>query len=241
MGVHTETMQSDQSAGRPGPNLDWRQTLCGAVLMLQGAYRLVLLFATPSLIGRHPVLLEALRGSTSSLVAGGAFASIGRASLVLALLAPLPTLMMSDPFVWWAGRLWGPEVVELVAGRGAMRRRGTQRAMRLIERGGSWAVLLAPMLPVPSVIIYAAAGWTGMRLRRFLVLDLIGTFAWVAVFVSLGYALGRSAVNVAHAITHDSLLITIGLVVATMLVGIWRGARATPPLSAEEEQSEPEA
>jgi membrane-associated protein len=211
--------------GRPEFRLDRRQAVCAGILMLQGAFRLVLLFATPSLIGSHPLLLEALRGSTSSLVAGGAFASIGRASLVLALLVPLPTLMMSDPFVWWAGRLWGPEIIDLLAGRGAMQRRGTQRAMRLIERARSWAVVLAPVLPVPSVVIYAAAGWTGMRLRWFLLLDLIGTFGWVVAFVTLGYELGRSAVNIAHAITHYSLLITIGLVVTSVAVAVWRGSR----------------
>jgi membrane-associated protein len=230
-------VQPEPTGPRSPPALDRRQILCAGILILQGAYRLVLLFATPSLIGRHPLLLEALRGSTSSLVAGGAFARIGRASIVLALLVPLPTLMMSDPFVWWAGRLWGPEVIELVAGRGASQRRGTRRAMRLIERARSWAVALAPILPVPSVIIYAAAGWTGMRLRRFLVLDLIGTFGWVALIVGLGYALGHSAVNVAHAITHYSLLITIGLVVVSVAVGVWRGFRTEPaPTSPAEDQ-----
>lgn len=217
--------------------MDRRQVLCAGILILQGAYRLVLLFATPSLIGSHPLLVEGLRGSTSTLVAGGAFASIGRTSLLLALLLPLPTLMMSDPFVWWAGRLWGPEVVDLLAGRGAAQRRGVQIAMRLIERARSWAVVLAPFLPVPSIIIYAAAGWTGMRLRWFLLLDVIGTFGWIALMVGLGYALGHSAVNIAHDITHYSLLITIGLVVACVLVGVWRGWRA-PATPANEPPSD---
>ncbi|HLI58064.1 MAG TPA: VTT domain-containing protein [Solirubrobacteraceae bacterium] len=223
---------------RPELRLDRRQAVCAGILTLQGAFRLALLFATPSLIGRHPLLLEALRGSTSSLVAGGAFASIGRASLALALLVPLPTLMMSDPVVWWAGRLWGPSVIDLIAGQGATQRRGTRRAMRLIERARSWAVVLAPVLPVPSVVIYAAAGWTGMRLRRFLVLDLIGTFGWVVAFVTLGYALGRSAVNVAHAITHYSLLITIGLVVASIAVAVWRARRVPTAPEAPERSSD---
>jgi membrane-associated protein len=217
--------------------MDRRQVLCAGILILQGAYRLVLLFATPSLIGSHPLLVEGLRGSTSTLVAGGAFASIGRTSLLLALLLPLPTLMMSDPFVWWAGRLWGPEVVDLLAGRGAAQRRGVQIAMRLIERARSWAVVLAPFLPVPSIIIYAAAGWTGMRLRWFLLLDVIGTFGWIALMVGLGYALGHSAVNIAHDITHYSLLITIGLVVCCVLVGAWRGWRA-PAVPADEPPSD---
>jgi membrane-associated protein len=216
----------------PQPNLDpaqrRRQVICGSVLVAVGVYRLVLLFSTPSLIGSHPVLLEALRGSTASLITGGAFAKVGRASLVVALLVPGPTLMMSDPFVWWAGRLWGPEVIELIAGRGASERRGTQRALRYIERGRSWAIVLAPVLPVPSVIIYAAAGWTGMRLRWFIALDLLGTFSWVALLVGLGYALGRPAVHVAHAITHYSLLITLGLVAVSVVIAVWRTSRTGP-------------
>jgi membrane-associated protein len=216
----------------PQPNLDpaqrRRQVICGSVLVAVGVYRLVLLFSTPSLIGSHPVLLEALRGSTASLITGGAFAKVGRASLVVALLVPLPTLMMSDPFVWWAGRLWGPEAIELIAGRGASERRGTQRALRYIERGRSWAIVLAPVLPVPSVIIYAAAGWTGMRLRWFIALDLLGTFSWVALLVGLGYALGRPAVHVAHAITHYSLLITLGLVAVSVVIAVWRTSRTGP-------------
>jgi membrane-associated protein len=216
----------------PQPNLDpaqrRRQVICGSVLVAVGVYRLVLLFSTPSLIGSHPVLLEALRGSTASLITGGAFAKVGRASLVVALLVPVPTLMMSDPFVWWAGRLWGPEAIELIAGRGASERRGTQRALRYIERGRSWAIVLAPVLPVPSVIIYAAAGWTGMRLRWFIALDLLGTFSWVALLVGLGYALGRPAVHVAHAITHYSLLITLGLVAVSVVIAVWRTSRAGP-------------
>lgn len=218
----------------PNPALDWNRSraICAAVLIAQGIFRLILLFATPSLIGSDPVLLEALRGSTSSLVAGGAFARVGHASLVLALLVPLPTLMMSDPFVWWAGRLWGPGVIELLAGQGAQQRRWIRFTMRLVERLRSWAVLFAPILPVPSVVIYAAAGWTGMRLRQFLVLDVLGTALWIGLIVGLGYALGHPAVHVAHEISHYSLLITIGLVVVTILIAVWRTPRGVP-------QSEP--
>jgi membrane protein DedA with SNARE-associated domain len=104
--------------------------------------------------------------------------------------------------------------------------------MHLIERARSWAVALAPVLPIPSIIIYAAAGWTGMRLRWFLLLDLIGNLGWVALIVGLGYAIGQSAVNVAHNITHYSLLITIGLVVVCVAVAVWRASR--PPLKDEQ-------
>ena len=200
-----------------------RRVICATVLALGGLYSLLLIPVVPSLLGSNPVLLEALRGSVAAMVAGGAFARIGEASLVLALLAPLPTLMMTDPFIWWAGRLWGPDVAKYLGGQGPRGKRRMDRAIRFLGRYGSWAVLFAYILPVPSALIYAAAGWTGMRLRRFLLLDLAGTLLWIALIVGLGYAIGRSAVHVAHEITHYSLLLTLALVVVVAVVAVLRG------------------
>jgi membrane protein DedA with SNARE-associated domain len=210
------------------PDLRRRQAICAAVLIAQGLYTFAVLPAIPSLIGSDPVLLELLRGSTAAMVAGGAFARVGRASLALALLAPFPTLMMSDPFVWWAGRLWGPTVVEFVSGRSERAQRRTHRAVGLIERWRAWAIVLAYVLPIPSALVYAAAGWTGMSLLRFLVLDVMGTLLWVALVVGLGYALGHPAVNVAHAITHYSLWFTLALVVLSVALAVWRAPRQPP-------------
>lgn len=219
------------------PNRQRRaRAVCATVLVLQGLYAFLLLPAVPALIGRNPVLLEALRGSTAAMVAGGAFARVGRASLALALLAPLPTLLMGDPFVWWAGRLWGPEVATYLGGRGPRGRRRTERTVRTLERYGSWAVVLAYFLPVPSALIYAAAGWTGMSLKRFFALDLVGTSAWVALIVGLGYAIGSSAVQVAEAISRYSLLATIAVIVAAFVfVGLRAGLTGRPRDSAPED------
>jgi membrane protein DedA with SNARE-associated domain len=199
-----------------------RRAICATALALFGLYSLLLVPAVPSLIGSNPVLLEALRGSTAAMIAGGAFARVGQASLALAVLAPLPTLFMADPFLWWAGRLWGPDVVRHLGARGPRGKRRTDRAARVLERYGSWAVVFAYLLPIPSSVIYAAAGWTGMRLRRFLLLDLIGTLLWVGLIVGLGYGIGRSAVHVAHVITRYSLYLTVALVVGTFAVVAFR-------------------
>ena len=114
--------------------------MCAAVLAAQGLYSLVLVPAAPSLLGRNPVLLEALRASTAAMVAGGAFARVGRASLALALVAPLPTLLMSDPFLWWAGRLWGPDVVRFFGGGDPRRapHRARPALAGALRRAGRW-------------------------------------------------------------------------------------------------------
>jgi membrane-associated protein len=205
-----------------------RRIICLSVIVGYAIYSLVGLAAIPSLIASNPVLLELLRGSTAALVAGGAFARVGRASLVLAVLAPFPTLMLADPFVWWAGKLWGPAAIELIAGQGAQHRRGVKRAMRVVERSRSWGIVFGYILPIPTAVIYAAAGWTGMPLWRFLVLDLIGTGIWVGLIVGLGYAIGHPAVHVAHEISHYGLLATLAIVVFAVVIGVWRGSRLPP-------------
>ena len=208
------------------------ETLCIAGLAAFGAYSLATWPVAPHLLGSHPVLLELLRGSTPAMVTAGAFARIGDASLLLALLAPLPTLMMADPLMWWAGRIWGPEAADMITRhQGARGRRWTERGIRWAEHYGGWLIIFSYFLPVPSALIFAGAGWSGMRLRTFLLLDLIGTSLWILANVFLGYAIGQSAVDVAKAIARYSLWVSIGLLVVIVAVSMRRARREGPAAS----------
>jgi len=201
--------------------------LCVAGLALSGIYSLATLPLAPSLLGSHPVWLEALRGSISSMITAGAFARVGRTSLTLAVLAPVVTLLKSDPLLWWAGRIWGPNVAQMLTRGGPRAQRRAERAIRWAERYDSWAIVFAYFLPVPSALIYAAAGWTGMSLRRFLLLDVIGTALWIITNVGLGYFIGQSAVNVAKGISRYGLILTLLLIAVVMIVAArreWRVA-----------------
>jgi membrane protein DedA with SNARE-associated domain len=199
---------------------------CVTGIAVKTVVALILLFVTPSLIGTDPVLLEALRGSTSALAAGGAFARVGEASLALAILAPLPTLLFVTPFYWWAGRLWGPRAAAVLSGGHPSAEKWAKRSGTQLERFGGLAVTLAPFIPIPSAFIYAAAGWTGMSFRRFIVFDALGMLAWIGLIVGLGYAIGHPAVHVAKEISHYSLEVTLALVLIAVLVATIRQRRA---------------
>jgi membrane-associated protein len=194
-------------------------------IAVKTVFALAVLPFVPSLLGTHPVLLEALRGSTSAMASGGAFARIGEASLVLAVLAPLPTLLFATPFFWWAGRLWGPKAASTLVGGHPNAEKWAQRSGAHLERFGGLAVALAPYLPIPSALIYAAAGWTGMSLRRFLFFDLLGMLSWIGLIVGLGYAVGHPAVRVAKAISHYGLLVTIALVAIAVAIVMLQARR----------------
>jgi membrane protein DedA with SNARE-associated domain len=134
--------------------------------------------------------------------------------------------MMFDWVFWWAGRRWGDSVfVWLTGGAGPRTEKRLARLHRLEARFGPFAVVLAYFLPVPSVLVYAAVGDGGMRLWVFLFLDLLGTLLWTTALAVAGWELGQRAVDVANAVAHYSLWVTIGLVV---LITVWQGFRNRP-------------
>ena len=212
------------------PRLPWSgkprrvDVLLWAGITLSGIYYLALLPFRASLVGTHPVLLEVLNGSTEAIVSGAAFARVGHGSLTVVLLAAIPGLMKFDLLYWLAGRLWGERIILLLSGR----RKHGPRFMARVQRWGwkfTWpAVVVAPFLPVPNVIVYATAGWAGMSWVTFLVLDAIGSLLWAGMLAGLGYTLGQHAVTVAQTVSRYGLWISIGIVVL-IVIGQIRSSR----------------
>jgi membrane-associated protein len=185
--------------------------LAGGILVCV-VYSLALIPAIPRLVGSHPVLLELLSGSLPGMVSAGAHARIGATPLAVAVAAGVPGTIMFDWLFWWAGRRWGHRGALLFVGQGPRQARWVVRAERLGARWGGVAIVIGYYLPIPNVLIYALVGLSGMGLGAFLVWDVLGAAVWSGVVVGLGYAIGRRAVDVAHAISHYSLLATLVLV-----------------------------
>lgn len=217
----------DAAPGTPEPaarpELPWTgrpqraDLICWAGIALSGLYALVLIPVRPLLIGHHPVLLELLTGSMTSIVTAGAFARVGEVPLALAVGAAVPGMILFDPFFWWAGRRWGRAVLTIFAGR-------SRRGARLVSRAETWGrrlgwlgVILAYYLPIPAALVFIVAGWTGMRLVTFVLLDAAGALLWIGLLAALGYYLGQDAVDVAKTISHYGLWISIGLVVMVVV------------------------
>jgi membrane protein DedA with SNARE-associated domain len=193
-------------------------------ITLSGLYLLALIPLTPTLVGNHPLWLEILKGSMSGMITMGAKARIGDASLVVAVVAAIPGIMMFDWIYWWAGRRWGRNAINLFVGNHPKAAARTARLEKFTHRFGWLAIVLAYFQPVPNILIYAAAGWTRMRLRTFLLLDLIGSLLWIALCVGLGYAIGQRAVDVAKGISRYALYLTIVLI-AVVFLRQWLTAR----------------
>jgi membrane protein DedA with SNARE-associated domain len=212
--------------GKPGPQgdprLPWEgkprtaDILCWLGIVLSGVLYWALLPLRLSLVGTRPVIAELLNGGTEAIISAAAFARTGHGTLLVAVLAALPGLMKADPLYWWAGRLWGERFIQVLPGS-----RRIARHMPRVQRAGrkiTWpAVVLSSFLPIPRAVIYVVAGWAGMRLVTFLILDLIGSLLWSGTLAGLGYTLGHRAVVAAATISRYSWWITIGIVALTVL------------------------
>jgi len=203
------------------PRLPWHgkprtaDILCWLAIVLSGVYYWATLPLRVSLVGTHPVVAELMNGGTESIISAAALARAGSGTLAVVLLAALPGLVKFDPLYWWAGRLWGERFLTALPGS-----RRVAKHMPRVQRAGrkfTWpAVVVSSFLPVPRAIIGVVAGWAGMRLITFLILDLIGALLWAGMLAGLGYTLGHHAVVAAQAISHYNWWVTLGIVALTV-------------------------
>jgi membrane protein DedA with SNARE-associated domain len=223
------------------PRLPWHgkpraaDIVCWVAIVLSGLFYWVLLPLRVSLIGTQPVVAELLNGSTESIISAAAFAKEGDGTLAVVLLAAIPGLMKFDALYWWAGRLWGERFIMALPGS-----RRVARHMARVQQAGrkvTWpAVVASSFLPIPRAIISVIAGWAGMRLLTFLILDLIGVLLWAALLAGLGYALGHHAVVAAKTISHYSWWFTIGIVVLSVLFALRSQRRQMAAAAARADQ-----
>ncbi len=199
--------------GKPGRN----DILCWVGFSLTGIYALVLLPLRPILLGANPYLLAALGGSRVSAVTIGALAATGQGWWPLGLLLGVFGSIKFDPLYWWAGKLWGRGLIDIVAGRSALAARNAARAEKLARRFGPLAIFTTYVIPLPSAVVYATIGATGMSLGRFLLWDAGSALVTRALFIWLGSALGQPAVEVVEVIARYSWWISIALLVGIVI------------------------
>jgi membrane-associated protein len=135
-------------------------------------------------------------------------------------------MMKFDLLFWWAGVLWGHRIVAMLARHSRHAAAFARRAERQGSRFAGAAVLLSAFLPVPTPLVYAAAGWAGMRLIPFAVCDLIGSAAWAAFLAMLGYLLGTSGVTAANLVSRYALVTMLVLGTTAIAPHAWHVLRA---------------
>ena len=214
-----------QSAGARR-RVGWQDVLIVGPIIANSIYYYAGLPLNAIFIGTRPVFLEFVRASTASMIAAGGFARVGKASILAALLAPIPVSMITDPCYFYAGRRYGRRILEYYERNDPRWRRRIARGERFFQRWGVWTIVFAPFLPVPSALFYLAAGEAGMPFLLFIAADLLGTLMYIGMWVAAGWVAGQHAVDVAQTITHYAWWIVGGSIVLVIAYSVWTSWRS---------------
>lgn len=188
------------------------------------AYGLVFLPLRPLLLALSPEALAAITGSRVALMALGVLARTGEATLWWPVPLAIVSIMKFHWVYWWAGRLWGHDVLERLGGSTPRARRRIRRAEALVRRYQVLAIAVTYVpLPVAREVVLAGIGASGVRLRTFLLVDLAIAAVTQLACVGLGLAVGERAVPLLRHYAVWAGAISLA-VLAAMVLAWWRGA-----------------
>ncbi len=228
-----------RSALWPARYVPWSGRADRLDVVLLGAFLGVVAFGLairplkPFLLASHPELLGLLTGDLIPIGAGAAFARVGDASLWLVVVTGAVGMVKFDWLMWWAGRRWGVGILRMFT-TPERAQQAADRATTLDPRILRLIVAVSFLPGIPSPVAHATAGMAGMRLRTFLLLDLVGALVMTGLVAGLGYGLGQRAVDVVLMIDRYATLVTLTLISLTLLLPmvkrwITRFPRSRPP------------
>jgi len=217
------------------PSLPWKQRperadiVCMTALGVVGVYGLVMLPLRPVMLGLAPHVLGSL-GYRTGLVMVGALAAVGDPWWPLVLVVGAAMAMKFHWVYWWAGRLWGRDILDVwVHDRPERTRRRYERVWSLTHRFEVPAIVLTFLpLPIPAGVVYAALGAAGTRLSTFLLTCAASALGTSAAYVALGYWIGEPAVQLIDTYGRYLWYYSLALIVGMLVLAWWRQRRQAP-------------
>lgn len=196
---------------------------CLAWLTAAGVYGLVMLALRPGLLASAPHVLASL-GSWTGTVLIGAKTAVGDGWWPLIWVLGTLGLVKFDWIYWWAGRLWGRNLIEVWSGRSERARRINARAERFARKYATWAIVLAALpIPLPRAVILAVLGEAGTSLRKLLTVSIASAFVTMGGYLALGYWIGEPAVTVVETYGRYLWYVTLALIVGILANAWWKG------------------
>lgn len=155
----------------------------------------------------------------SLLFAAGTFAGMGALDPVILGTLLFSASVLGDSTNYWVGRYVGPRAFG--GGVRFLKQEYLERTREFYARHGRKTVILARFLPIIRTFAPFVAGVGQMPYPRFLAFSLVGSLAWVGLFVGAGYFFG----NLAPVREHFSLVVMgiIGISLLPMAIEMVKG------------------
>lgn len=146
----------------------------------------------------------------SLLFAAGAFAGLGALRPGPLFLLLMSASILGDSVNYWVGRYVGPRAFS-----GSIRflkQEYLDKTRAFYDRHGRKTVILARFLPIIRTFAPFVAGVGEMPYARFLANSVIGSVAWVGLFVGAGYFFGNLPI-----VRDNFTLVVMGIIAVSLL------------------------
>lgn len=224
------------------PAMPWRHKptradlTCLTALGVVGVYALVMLPLRPAVLSLAPQLLGSL-GYRTGLIMTGALTAVGDHWWPLVLVVGSLMVIKFHWVYWWAGKLWGREILDVFANNKSDRtRRFYESAWKIAHKYETLALIVTFLpIPIPAGVIFAALGAAGTSLRKFLAVCFLSSIVTTALYLYVGYLIGEPAVQLMDVYGRYLWYVSIALIVGMVVLAVWRARRkpaaGKPPTS----------
>jgi membrane-associated protein len=97
--------------------------------------------------------------------------------------------IIGDTVNYWLGHYIGPKVFKQEDSR-LFNKKYLKQARIFYRKHGAKTIVLARFVPIVRTFAPFVAGVGKMNYRRFIIYNIAGAFAWVSIFLGLGYMFG---------------------------------------------------
>ncbi|MDR3069863.1 MAG: VTT domain-containing protein [Propionibacteriaceae bacterium] len=185
-----------------------------AVSMAMMSFQPVILAAAPQFLGSL--------GYRTGLIMTGAQAAVGDLWWPLVLFLGSILAMKFDWIYWWAGHRWGRTYINTLLGKTERARKRNARFERIARKYEVAAIALTYLpIPLPVGLIYVVLGEAGTSIKKFLGVDIICSFIMASIYMAIGFAIGKPAVDFMEQYAKYMWYVSIAIIVGIVFFAFW--------------------
>ncbi len=148
----------------------------------------------------------------SLLFAAGALAAIGQMNVWLLYVLLLVAALLGNTVNYAVGYFFGNKILD----KGLIKKDYLDKTQKYFDKYGNMTLVVSRFIPIVRTITPFVAGVGKMNYRNFGIYNIIGGFAWVTLFIWLGYFVGNFSF-----VKNNFSLITLSIIfISALPVGI---------------------
>lgn len=146
----------------------------------------------------------------SLLFALGAFSALGSLNILVCFILLLIAAILGDTVNYWIGHFFGEKLI--ANPKVPIKKEHIEKTKAFFDKHGGKTIILARFVPIVRTFAPFVAGVGKMNYRHFISYNIVGGFAWVAIFTLGGFFFGNIP-----AVKHNFSVVIVGIIVISLV------------------------